>query len=80
MMEDTATAVRASIDLALEPSAAFEVIVEELAAALERLEIRLDIGRKRIVEGEVEVARIISWAPGERILFEWHPSGWFVFA
>jgi hypothetical protein len=75
-MENTATAVRASIDLALEPSAAFEVIVEELAVALERLEIRLDIGRERVTAGEVEVARIISWAPGERIVFEWHPSDW----
>jgi len=75
-MENTLTAVRASIDLALEPSAAFEVIVEELAAALERLEIRLDIGRERVTEGEVEVARVTSWAPGERIVFEWHPSDW----
>ncbi len=76
-MEDEATTVRASIDVGLEPSAAFDVLVEELAAALERLRIRLDPGAGgRVAEGEVEVGRVVSWEPGERILLEWRQADW----
>ena len=62
------TAVGASIDLDLEPLAAFDAIVDELAAALDRLGIRFEPGvGRRLVEAGLEVGRVVTWQPGECI-------------
>lgn len=75
-MENDATAVRAGVEVALEPAKAFDVLVEELRAALERLEIQFDIGDGRVTESGVEVGRIIAWEPGRRVVLEWRPATW----
>ena len=59
------------------PLLAFDILAEELAAAL----ARLGMGFQRraggcVVERGVEVGRIVSWEPGEHIVFQWHQAGW----
>jgi SAM-dependent methyltransferase len=76
-MKDTTATARASIDLALEPLPAFDVLVEELAIALARVGIRFDAGADgRVVEGPLEVGHVVSWRPGERLSLEWRQAGW----
>ncbi len=71
------TSVRSSVTVGLEPSSAFEVLTAELADALARLGIRFEPGPGgRLVEGDVEVGRVVVWQPGERIRLEWHPPPW----
>jgi ubiquinone/menaquinone biosynthesis C-methylase UbiE len=75
--KETKTIIRVSIDLALEPSRAFDVLVEELTAALARVGIRFEPGANgRVVQGEFEVGRIVSWKPGEKILLQWRQADW----
>jgi hypothetical protein len=68
--------IEVSIELVLEPLAAFNTIVEELSSALADLGMRFIFGPSGCVtEGETEVGRVLSWRPGREILFEWH-QGW----
>ena len=72
-----ATTIRSTIDLPLDPASAFAVLAEELAAGLARLGIRLDAGAEgRVVEGAVEVGRVVAWEPGSRIALDWRPADW----
>lgn len=76
-MQNPGTTLCASIDVALERSAAFEVLVEELAMALRRLGIGFEPGsNSRVTQGAVEVGRVISWKPGESIKLQWRPANW----
>jgi SAM-dependent methyltransferase/uncharacterized protein YndB with AHSA1/START domain len=69
--------IRASVDLRLEPSLAFEAFVEELSTALSRLGMRLQAGADgRVIEGDVEVGRVVRWQPPEEIVLEWHAADW----
>ncbi len=69
--------LRASIDLSIELSAAFNSLVDELATALAQLGLRLDPGPSgRIVERDIEVGRVVSWRPGKQILIEWRQGDW----
>jgi len=69
--------VRASIEVALEPGAAFAALVDELALALRRRGIRFEPGPDgRVVEGEHVVGTVVSWRPGERIALAWRPADW----
>src|SRR5256885_11374734 len=69
--------VSVSMDLALEQSAAFDVVVKELADALARLGIAFAAGPNgRVLERGFEVGRVISWKLGERILMQWRPADW----
>ncbi len=71
------TTIRSSLTVALEPSTAFEVLAGELADALARLGIRFEPGiGGRLVEGDVEIGRVVTWRPGARIRLEWHPPPW----
>lgn len=71
------TTLRVSMDLALNPAAAFDLLVEELVAALERLGVRFEPGANgRVVEGAVTVGTVTSWRPGERISLRWRPADW----
>ena len=69
--------IRATIDLALEPAAAFDVLVDELVAALQRRGLRFEPGPDgRVVQGAATVGRVVSWKPGERVLLRWRPADW----
>jgi len=66
-----------SIDVALEPRAAFDSICAELSSALERLGLRFSAGPDdSVTAGALEIGRVVSWTPGERLVFEWHPATW----
>jgi SAM-dependent methyltransferase len=76
-MEDNRTTVRASIDIALAPQAAFDVLIEELATALFQRGMHLEAGPNgHVMQGELEVGRVVSWQPGERVLLQWHQASW----
>ena len=66
--------VRASLEIALEPEAAFDVVVDELRLALERQGLELD--GERVLEGEAEVGQVVEWERGTRIGFRWWPAPW----
>ena len=69
--------VRASVDLRLDQSAAFEAFVEELSFALSRLGMQFQPGNDgRVMEGAVEVGRVVRWQPPEEIVLEWHAADW----
>ncbi len=71
------TSIRTSIDVALDPAVAFDVLAEELAAGLARLGIRFETGPQgRVTEGGVEVGRVVAWEPGTLLALEWHPADW----
>jgi SAM-dependent methyltransferase len=76
-MSDTTTNLSVTFALALDPPRAFDVCVEELTAALERLGIRFDGGPGGgVAERGIEVGRIVAWEPGSRITVEWRPADW----
>lgn len=75
--KDPGTVICLSIDLALEPLKAFDVLVEELATALARNGISFALGTNgRIIQGDFEAGRILSWNPGEAILLQWRQADW----
>ena len=76
-MEDSRTTVCVSIDIALAPVVAFDVLIEELATALARGGMSFEAGTNgRVVQGEFEVGRVVSWKPGERVVLQWHQADW----
>jgi ubiquinone/menaquinone biosynthesis C-methylase UbiE len=69
--------IRTSIDLKLEPAAAFDALVEELSTALSRLGIEFQPGvNGRLMEGVVEVGRVVRWQPPEEIELDWLGADW----
>jgi len=69
--------VRTSIDLSLDPAAAFDAFIDELSMSIADLGMHFETGvNGRLKQGAVEVARIVSWQPNERIVVEWHPADW----
>lgn len=69
--------IHASIDLPLDPSAAFDVVIEELVSALDAFGISLEpTGEGRVRERDVVVGRVTSWMPGDRMSLEWHQADW----
>ncbi len=69
--------IRTSVDLRLDPSSAFEAFVEELSTALSRLGMQFQPGADgRVMEGDVEVGRVVRWQPPEEIVLEWHAADW----
>ena len=76
-MNDTSATVRVSIGVALEPAVAFDVLVEELAAALARVGIVFEPGPNgRVAHGDLEVGQVVAWQPGEQVLLRWRPADW----
>jgi SAM-dependent methyltransferase len=76
-MSDNRTTFCTSIDLMLFPSEAFHLIVEELTTALGRQGIHFEADSGgHLVQGSFEVARIVTWKTGERLLFEWRQAPW----
>lgn len=69
--------MRVSIDVALKPSQAFDLLVEGLVAGLARLGLTLEPGVKgRVIERECAVGRVVAWEPGRRIQMQWQPADW----
>jgi len=69
--------VRTSVDLRLDRSSAFEAVVEEMSTALSRLGMQFQPGADgRVMEGVVEVGRVVRWQPPEEIVLEWHAADW----
>ena len=69
--------IRVSVDLKLDLSSAFEAFVEELSTALSRLGLQFQAGAGgRVMEGDVEVGRVVRWQPSEEIVLEWHAANW----
>ena len=76
-MSDNRATLRLSLDLALEPTAAFDILIEELAAGLARAGLIFEPGPNgRVLAGEFEVGRVLEWKPGERCVFQWRPADW----
>lgn len=71
------TTIRVAMDLGLAPAAAFDLLLEELVAALERGGLRFEPGPGgAVLQGAVTVGTVVSWIPGERIALEWRPADW----
>jgi ubiquinone/menaquinone biosynthesis C-methylase UbiE len=69
--------MRLSMDVTHNPSRAFELLVEELVLALEQLGIDFQPGADgRILEGDIEVGRVLSWKAGEQVVLRWLPADW----
>jgi SAM-dependent methyltransferase len=65
------------VDLKLAPTAAFVALVEELCTALSRLGMQFQPGANgRVMEGAVEVGRVVRWQPPKEIAIEWHAADW----
>jgi SAM-dependent methyltransferase len=76
MDEDRGT-LRLSFDVALEPGAAFNALLDELAGGLQRLGIVFTPDeRGRVALDGAEVGHVIAWQPGERVVLRWHPAPW----
>lgn len=76
MKEATAT-IRASIELALKPAAAFDALTDELTSSLGRMGIRFEKGPNgRVVEGPLVVGQVVAWEPGERMALQWRAAEW----
>lgn len=69
--------IRATMAFALEPAAAFEVVLEDLALALDRSAIRFEPKPDgRVRERETDVGIVTQWRPAERVVLEWRAADW----
>jgi len=69
--------VRASVDLRLDPSSAFEAMVEELSQALGLLGMQLQPGAEgRVTQGALDVGHVLRWQPPVKIVIEWLTADW----
>jgi SAM-dependent methyltransferase len=76
-LEANRATVRVSIDLALAPEAAFDVIVEEVSIALAQQGISFEPGPNgRITENGRKVGQVVAWLPGALIQLQWHLTDW----
>lgn len=71
------TTLSVSIDLALEPQAAFDVLVDEISVALENAGLKLTPGSTgHLADRTGTVARVVGWEPGKRVALCWNPTEW----
>lgn len=71
------SAIRAAVDLPLDPSTAFDAVVEELGTALRLLGYQFEPGPEGTVRHRDRViARVVSWAPGRQATLEWRTAEW----
>jgi SAM-dependent methyltransferase len=69
--------VRTSIDLRLDPAAAFDAVTDELSLALASRGMEFpSAAGGRIAAGGKEVGRIVRWQPPEEIEIDWISAGW----
>jgi SAM-dependent methyltransferase len=71
------SALRISIDVALAPSSAFDLLIEELASALHTRGLTFTPGAGgRVVDGDIVVGEIVTWDAGRRVALRWHQANW----
>jgi SAM-dependent methyltransferase/uncharacterized protein YndB with AHSA1/START domain len=76
-MEENKTRVSACIDVALAPTRAFAVFIDELATALRQAGMDVETGPNgRIVQGNFEVGRVVEWLPDKLIRLQWRLADW----
>ena len=76
-MENTKTTVIVSMEIALAPTKAFDLFIEELATALVQAGMGLEAGPNgRVIQDDLEVGRIVSWKHGELIRIQWQQADW----
>ena len=64
--------IQSRMEMAVDPTAAFDQLLGDLTTALERYGLAFEAGPQgRIVAGPDEVARIVAWQPGERLTLAW---------
>jgi SAM-dependent methyltransferase len=69
--------VRVSIDVDLDVSPAFDLLVEELTDSLTRRGLSFGAGPNgEVKECGRSVGRVLVWEPGERIVMHWTPAQW----
>ncbi len=69
--------MRIIVDLPLEPGAAFEAVLEQLALDVGRHGLRFDAGSGGgVIEGDAAVASTAVWTPGKRLVLLWRPAPW----
>ena len=69
--------LRVEIEIALEASTAFDLLLEELSVALEEIGLTFMPGEDgRLTDRGAEVGTVESWMPGEEIRLQWRPSDW----
>jgi len=74
-VEDGTVSVALEVDT--DPQVVFDVLLEELAAALARIGVEFEPGPDgRIVEGGFEVGRVQAWEPPARAQLRWHAADW----
>ena len=72
-----AMGIRTSIDLKLDPAAAFNAMVGELSTALLDFGMQFEPGAQgRVMQGATEVGRVTSWQANEKIAMEWRGADW----
>lgn len=68
---------RVSLELALDPSVAFDLVVRELADALARAGIEFEPGpTAKVAQNGFEVGHVTAWRPGEQIKVRWRAADW----
>src|SRR5437773_1099266 len=74
---DNRPLVRVSLEVALEPAVAFDLIVRELTDALARDGIEFEPGPNgKVVQNGFEVGRVSAWKPAEEIRMRWRAADW----
>lgn len=77
MPESATTSVSLSMNVALEPAAAFETLIAELVPGLERVGMRLEPGADgRLTQDEFIVGKVSAWEPGQLARLEWRQANW----
>ena len=66
-----------SVTLELSPSAAFDLVLNDLSSALSRKGIQLQAQPDgRVTQNGVEIGRVTDWSPQERVLIAWRGADW----
>ena len=66
-----------TFDLPLDPTAAFDVLVDELVGALARYGLGFEPGAGgRVRQGASDVGRVIGWQAGRSVRLEWRAAPW----
>jgi len=76
-MNQRPAALRTSITTTLNPTAAFNLLVEDLATALKRLGINFEGGKDgRVMQNSFEAGRVTAWERGKHLKMRWRQASW----
>lgn len=77
MVKNETCTVRLTIELPINHSEVFDTLVDELETALVADGLRLEVGQDgAVIQGNVQVGKVVTWIPGERIQLEWRAASW----